>query len=103
MLYAICPACGEDVRIKEYPQVGQNLVCPRCQELLSVVTLDPIILELYKISVNNEWTNADKQEAAKRHERKFKNRHGEIDDSEERGEEWKKALRKSRSHSRMDW
>lgn len=103
MLYAICPACGEDVRFREQPQVGQNMVCPRCKELLAVVTLDPIILELYKITVNNGWMNEDKQEGAKRHDRKVKNRHGENDDFDERENDLKKALRKSKSRSRMDW
>lgn len=102
MSYAICPACGVDVHLKDSTQVGQNVVCPRCQELLAVITLDPIMLELYKISVNNDWTNAEKQEAAKRHERKYKNRH-EGDATDERDENWNRPLRKSRSRSRMDW
>ncbi len=103
MSFAICPACGEDIRFHERTLVGQNTVCPRCQENLTVVTLEPIILELNKISRNSDLTNSEKQEAAKKHERKVKNRHGEIEEIEDRDEDWRRMPRRSRSRSRSDW
>ncbi|PKO12787.1 MAG: hypothetical protein CVU39_21875 [Chloroflexi bacterium HGW-Chloroflexi-10] len=101
MLYAVCPACGEDIPFNEHTQVGQNMVCPRCRELLAVVITEPPILELYKIASNNELPSDDKLEAARRHDRKSKHYHDEFE--EEVGLDWKRTNKKSKSRGRYDW
>ena len=75
MYLAVCPACGEDIQFEEDFQLGQNTVCPKCQELLAVVMTDPLIFDLYTFaSPVPIWFDSDKQEAAKKHERKNKHR-----------------------------
>lgn len=38
---AVCPACSELVSLAE-PYVGLQFECSNCEELLTVVTLDPL-------------------------------------------------------------
>ena len=84
MYKAVCPACGEDIEFEESFQVGQSTVCPKCLELLAVVMTDPLIFDFYTFaSTEPQWFDAEKQEAAKKHERKNKHRHDEVDDQED--------------------
>ena len=103
MYEAVCPACGEDIKFEEDLQIGQNTVCPKCLELLAVVMTDPLILDLYTFAnPASQWFDIDKQEAAKRHERKTKHRHDELDHLEE-DNSWQKSGKKSRKANRYDW
>lgn len=100
MSYAVCPSCGENIQIEDRIHERQNIICTKCQELLAVVSLDPLILELYTFANTTNWSNTDKLEAAKRHERKSKHRHGEDDDLDD---DWRKPVRKSKIRNQLDW
>lgn len=104
MYEAVCPACGTDIKFDEDFQVGQNTVCPNCNELLSVVMTEPLIFDLYSFANSTPtWFDSDKQEAAKKHERKTKHRHDENEDHDDEDYFRKKSTKKSRNKSRFDW
>ena len=42
----LCPDCGEEVRFKKLPYVGQLMTCRRCSAQLKVVRKSPVILRL---------------------------------------------------------
>jgi hypothetical protein len=103
MYEAVCPACGDDLKLDDDLQIGQNMVCPKCLELLVVVMTDPLILDLYTFANPvPQWFDSDKQEAAKKHERKSKHRHEDI---EEQGDDLfsRKLSKKIRNKTRLDW
>jgi hypothetical protein len=102
MFEAVCPACGEDIKFEEDLQIGQNTVCPKCQELLAVVMTDPLIFDLYTFAnTAPQWFDSEKQEAAKKHERKNKHRHIEIDNYDE--DYLRRSGKKIRNKNRIDW
>jgi lysine biosynthesis protein LysW len=45
MKEAKCPLCGEKIKISVTPWKGQKLECPACEEVLEVVTLNPLSLD----------------------------------------------------------
>ena len=103
MYNAVCPACGEDIQFEESYQVGQNTICPKCLELLAVVMTDPLILDLYSFANSApQYFDAEKQEAAKKHERKNKHRHDEVDELEDDLFR-RKSSKKIRNKTRLDW
>jgi hypothetical protein len=102
MFEAVCPACGEDIKFEEDLQIGQNTVCPKCHELLAVVMTDPLIFDLYTFAnTAPQWFDSEKQEAAKKHERKNKHRHIEIDNYDE--DYLRRSGKKIRNKNRIDW
>jgi|LADL02.1.fsa_nt_gi hypothetical protein len=103
MYEAVCPACGDDIKLDVDLQAGQNTVCPKCMELLAVVMTDPLILDLYTFaSPAPQWFDSDKQEAAKKHERKSKHRHEEIEDQDDNLFS-RRSSKKIRNKTRLDW
>lgn len=103
MYNAVCPACGEDIQFEESCQVGQNTICPKCLELLAVVMTDPLILDLYSFANSApQYFDAEKQEAAKKHERKNKHRHDEVDELDDDLFR-RKSSKKIRNKTRLDW
>ncbi|MDO9086310.1 MAG: hypothetical protein Q7U53_08895 [Anaerolineaceae bacterium] len=103
MYGAVCPACGDDIKFDEDAQIGQNTVCPKCLELLVVVMTDPLILDLYTFAnPAPQWFDSDKQEAAKKHERKSKHRHEEIEDQDD-NLFLRRSSKKIRNKTRLDW
>ena len=103
MYEAVCPACGEDIKFEEILPVGQNTVCPKCQELLVVVMTDPLILDLYTFANSAPvWFDSEKQEAAKKHDRKNKHKHEKFDDFDD-DYYWRKSGKKARNKNRHDW
>lgn len=102
MFEAVCPACGEDIKFDEDLEIGQNTVCPKCQELLVVVMTDPLIFDLYTFAnAAPQWFDSEKQEAAKKHERKNRHRHIEIDNYDE--DYLRRSGKKMRNKNRIDW
>ncbi|MBE0687996.1 MAG: hypothetical protein IH585_18535 [Anaerolineaceae bacterium] len=102
MYEAVCPACGEDIKFEEDLQVGQNTVCPKCRELLAVVMTDPLIFDLYTFATTApQWFDSEKQEAAKKHERKNKHRHIEVENYDE--DYLRRTGKKIRNKNRIDW
>ena len=45
MTVAICPSCGEDIKIQDNPKLGQRLLCQHCDAELEVIELDPVELD----------------------------------------------------------
>lgn len=45
MALAVCPSCGETMRLAEKPHLGERVTCPACQEVLEVVELNPVELD----------------------------------------------------------
>lgn len=41
-----CPDCGEEVRFKKMPFVGQQITCRWCSVQLEVVRKSPVVLRL---------------------------------------------------------
>lgn len=45
MSLAVCPSCGETMRLAEKPKLGEKITCPECGEVLEVVELNPVELD----------------------------------------------------------
>lgn len=42
---AICPSCGEWVKLPDHPKIGQKITCPECEADLEVIEVDPVELD----------------------------------------------------------
>lgn len=40
-----CPACGENIYIKDQLRLGQIVICTGCEEELEIIKIDPIVLD----------------------------------------------------------
>jgi len=103
MSFGICPVCGQEIQFQDTAQVGQNTVCPHCQKLLAIVTLNPIILELYQLAPFVGILKENKQETGTKNNQKNKNRFGEFEENDEKDDDWKREIRKSRLRKVNDW
>jgi lysine biosynthesis protein LysW len=45
MALAVCPSCGDTMRLTERPHLGERVTCPACQEALEIVELNPVELD----------------------------------------------------------
>ena len=45
MRVAICPACGDDIKLPNPLKVGKSVTCPYCEAELEVIDLDPVELD----------------------------------------------------------
>ncbi|MGC9398946.1 MAG: lysine biosynthesis protein LysW [Anaerolineae bacterium] len=45
MALAVCPSCGETMRLGDKPKLGERITCPECGEVLEVVELNPVELD----------------------------------------------------------
>ena len=61
MSHAICPSCGEEIRLRNQARIGQEVVCPYCSTELEVVELDPVELDWVDFDFEEDW---DFEEAA---------------------------------------
>ena len=52
----LCPDCGEEVRFKKMPYVGQVVTCRRCSAQLEVIRKSPIDLRLAQ---DDEWESEE--------------------------------------------
>jgi hypothetical protein len=54
---AICPACGEWVKIPEHPKIGQKLTCIHCEADLEVIEVGPVELDwaYFEEEDEEEW------------------------------------------------
>jgi lysine biosynthesis protein LysW len=58
MIAAECPICGEMIDLGLILKHGQGVLCPVCQSMLEVVSLQPVKLEwVYFDSESAEHTN----------------------------------------------
>ncbi|WP_420645445.1 hypothetical protein [Candidatus Leptofilum sp.] len=70
----LCPDCGEEVRFKKFPFVGQLIACRRCSAQLEVVRKAPVALRL-KTDNWEEEEDIDSFESSKynqRHKREWR-------------------------------
>ena len=56
----LCPDCGEEVRFKKLPFVGQTVTCRRCSAHLEVMRKSPIGLRLAEEDI---WENEEDYES----------------------------------------
>lgn len=42
---AICPSCGEWVKLPDHPKIGQKITCLECEADLEVIEVDPVELD----------------------------------------------------------
>ncbi|MBN1876649.1 MAG: hypothetical protein JXA33_20655 [Anaerolineae bacterium] len=42
---AICPSCGEWVKLPDHPKIGQKVTCLQCEADLEVIEVDPVELD----------------------------------------------------------
>jgi len=104
MFQTTCPTCRDSISFTEKLQVGQNIVCPTCTELLIVKSLDPLEVDLYAFINQSDWGSVEKQEAAKRHQRRNKHRHDESEEVDEDEFEWRKGRsKKAKNRINEDW
>lgn len=45
MAVAICPSCGEDIKLAGRSKIGQKVTCPYCDAWLEVIEVDPVELD----------------------------------------------------------
>ncbi len=55
MPVAICPSCGEDLKLHGNIKLEQIIVCPYCEAELEVVDLDPIELDWADYYEDLDW------------------------------------------------
>ena len=54
-MFAICPSCGEDIKLRENLKIGQMVDCPHCETELEVIDLDPVELDWAYYDDDEEW------------------------------------------------
>ncbi|MFN2284940.1 MAG: hypothetical protein ACK2UQ_10995 [Anaerolineae bacterium] len=42
---AICPSCGEWVKLPDHPKIGQKITCLECEADLEVIEVNPVELD----------------------------------------------------------
>ncbi len=60
MAIAICPSCGEDIKLSGRPTLGQRVRCPHCDADLEVIDLEP--LELDWVDYEEDWEEEEEWE-----------------------------------------
>lgn len=56
---AICPSCGEWVKLLENPKIGQKITCPECEADLEVVEVSPVELDWAYLEGADELDDED--------------------------------------------
>ena len=51
-----CPSCGEKISVGERPKIGQYLLCSICDEKVEIISLDPIVLDLFFVPDEIEYS-----------------------------------------------
>ena len=54
-MFAICPSCGEDIRVRDKVKIGAKMSCPYCDADLEVTELDPVELDWAEYGEDEEW------------------------------------------------
>ena len=62
MAIAVCPSCGEDIKLKGRVRLGQRVVCPFCDAELEVIELDPVELDWADYDGEEEWEEEEWEE-----------------------------------------
>ena len=93
MLDAICPTCGNQIRIKKESEAGQYVSCPNCQSMFTLVSVIPPMLKRLSMA----WEIP--QEKLGRRGKDSKTHHFEFEDDDE-FEEFSHGKRSKRSEKR---
>jgi len=65
----LCPDCGEEVRFKKLPYVGQIMTCRRCSAQLEVMRKAPVVLRLAEDAWEEEEEDIDSYESPRSNQR----------------------------------
>ena len=61
MAYAVCPDCGEDIRVRASARLRDLVVCSGCGARLEVVELDPVVLD-YEFGEDDDWDDYEDED-----------------------------------------
>ena len=70
----LCPDCGEEIRFKKLPYVGQLMSCRRCSAQLEVVRKSPVALRLAEEAWEDEVDLDEEFESPRSNQRNKKDR-----------------------------
>ncbi|HOC20724.1 MAG: hypothetical protein GYA30_09965 [Chloroflexi bacterium] len=45
MASAVCPSCGETIKVTGQVKIGRYITCPICDEMLEIIDVNPIELD----------------------------------------------------------
>jgi len=60
---AICPSCGEWVKLPDHPKIGQKITCLECEADLEVIEVNPVELDWVFMEDDlddEDWDHEDK-------------------------------------------
>ncbi len=58
MAVAVCPACGETIKLAGQPKIGERITCRYCEEHLEIVDINPIELD-WAYYDEEEWLDEE--------------------------------------------
>lgn len=58
MSVAVCPSCGETIKLVENARIGQRVTCHFCGEALEVVDVNPVELD-WAYYEDEDWDDDD--------------------------------------------
>lgn len=74
----LCPDCGEEVRFKKMPYVGQLVTCRRCSAQLEVMRKSPVALrlaeEIWEEEIWEDEVDYEEYESSRSNQRNKKDR-----------------------------
>ncbi|HQE93410.1 MAG TPA: hypothetical protein PLH19_11240 [Anaerolineae bacterium] len=56
---AVCPSCGEWVKLLDHPKIGQKVACPHCEANLEVIEVAPVELDWAYVEADDDLDDAD--------------------------------------------
>ncbi len=59
MSLAVCPSCGETIKLTGQPRIGQKITCRYCDESLEVIDVNPIELDWAYYEDEDDWEDDD--------------------------------------------
>ena len=77
---AICPSCGEWVRLPDHPKIGQKITCLECEADLEVIEVNPV--ELDWVYMEDELDDEDWDDEDDNWDEE------DLDDEEDDEEDW---------------
>jgi len=103
---ARCPVCNDIININNTVKLYQGIICPTCLTRISVVSLDPLELEL-PLKSSHKKLNRQSRSGNKRHSRKIissqvSEAFGSLDDLEYIDEDFDDYLIERRQRNKQD-
>lgn len=72
---AICPSCGEWVKLPDHPKIGQKVTCVHCEADLEVIEVTPVELDWAYLEADDDLDDEDWDDE-------------ELDDEEDADDDW---------------